>query len=147
MLFGIFGTKLYVSTQTSNPQIFDMAVTYLRICCVTSFGKMCIRDSPMLSAISKADMTIKTTTAVTVTEKRFSISFIYTSHLSAAKTFIKTYTANNRTHILHISRTYMAYTVIQHIGTLALQPIRHLSLIHIYSSSACRRPSCTRRAL
>ena len=38
MLFGIFGTKLYVSTQTSNPQIFDMAVTYLRICCVTSFG-------------------------------------------------------------------------------------------------------------
>ena len=38
MLFGIFGTKLYVSTQTSNPQIFDMAATYLRICCVTSFG-------------------------------------------------------------------------------------------------------------
>ena len=42
-----------------------------------------------------------------------------------AKTFIKTYTANNRTHILHIYRTYMVYTVIQHIGTLALQPIRH----------------------
>ena len=36
MLFGIFSTEFYVSTQTSNPQIFDMAVTYLRICCIAS---------------------------------------------------------------------------------------------------------------
>ena len=38
MLFGIFGVKFYVSTQTSNPEIFHMAVTYLRICCIASFG-------------------------------------------------------------------------------------------------------------
>lgn len=38
MLFGIFGVEFYVSTQTANPEIFDMAVTYLRICCVVSFG-------------------------------------------------------------------------------------------------------------
>ena len=38
MLFGIFSTEFYVSTQTSNPQIFDMAVTYLRICCIACFG-------------------------------------------------------------------------------------------------------------
>lgn len=38
MLFGIFGVEFYVSTQTSNAEIFDMAVTYLRICCVASLG-------------------------------------------------------------------------------------------------------------
>lgn len=38
MLFGIFGVKFYVSTQTTNPEIFDLAVTYLRICCIVSFG-------------------------------------------------------------------------------------------------------------
>lgn len=38
MLFGLFGVEFYVSTQTTNPEIFDMAVTYLRICCIISFG-------------------------------------------------------------------------------------------------------------
>lgn len=38
ILFGIFGVEFYVSTQTSNAEIFDMAVTYLRICCVASLG-------------------------------------------------------------------------------------------------------------
>lgn len=38
MLFGLFGVKAYVSTQTSNPEIFTLSVTYLRICCITSFG-------------------------------------------------------------------------------------------------------------
>lgn len=38
ILFGIFGVEFYVSTQTSNSEIFDMAVTYLRICCVASLG-------------------------------------------------------------------------------------------------------------
>lgn len=37
-LFGIFAVKAYISTQTENPQIFDMAVRYLRICCVLSMG-------------------------------------------------------------------------------------------------------------
>lgn len=38
VLFGIFGIKAYISTQTSNPLIFDMAVKYLRICCIISMG-------------------------------------------------------------------------------------------------------------
>ncbi len=39
-LFGLFGVKAYISTQTKNPVIFDMAVSYLRICCVISFGNV-----------------------------------------------------------------------------------------------------------
>ena len=38
ILFGIFGVDAYIGTQTSNPEIFGMAVGYLRICCVISFG-------------------------------------------------------------------------------------------------------------
>lgn len=38
LLFGLFGVRFYISTQTSNPLIFDMAVDYLRICCVVSPG-------------------------------------------------------------------------------------------------------------
>lgn len=37
-LFGLFASKAYVATQTSDPIISDMAVSYLRICCVWSFG-------------------------------------------------------------------------------------------------------------
>lgn len=40
LLFGIFGVKAYISTQTTNPVIFDMAVRYLRICCIISFGNV-----------------------------------------------------------------------------------------------------------
>ena len=38
LFFGIFGTKIYISSQTSNLEIFEMAVDYLQICCVISFG-------------------------------------------------------------------------------------------------------------
>lgn len=38
LIFGIFGVKAYIATQTSNPLIFQMAVDYLRICCVISVG-------------------------------------------------------------------------------------------------------------
>ena len=38
LLFGIFGVRFYISSQTSNAVIFDMAVDYLRICCVISPG-------------------------------------------------------------------------------------------------------------
>lgn len=38
LLFGIFGARAYISSQTSNPLITDMATGYLRICCVISFG-------------------------------------------------------------------------------------------------------------
>ncbi|MGN0613847.1 MAG: MATE family efflux transporter [Porcipelethomonas sp.] len=38
VLFGIFGVDLYISSQTSNSTISDMASGYLRICCIVSFG-------------------------------------------------------------------------------------------------------------
>ncbi|MCD7724155.1 MAG: MATE family efflux transporter [Clostridiales bacterium] len=41
LLFGIFGVRAFVTSQTSNPQIIDMAVRYLRICCIMSMGITC----------------------------------------------------------------------------------------------------------
>ena len=38
LLFGIFGVKAYISSQTSDPEITKMAVSYLRICCTMSVG-------------------------------------------------------------------------------------------------------------
>lgn len=38
VLFGIFGTGAYISSQTKNPLIYDMASEYLKICCILSFG-------------------------------------------------------------------------------------------------------------
>lgn len=38
MLFGFFGVNFYIGSQTSDAVIFDMAVTYLRICCICSVG-------------------------------------------------------------------------------------------------------------
>lgn len=38
LLFGLFGTKFYISTQTQNPIISEMATDYLKICCSWSFG-------------------------------------------------------------------------------------------------------------
>lgn len=38
ILFGIFGVKPYIATQTANSVVFDMAVRYLRICCICSVG-------------------------------------------------------------------------------------------------------------
>ncbi len=40
LLFGLFGVRAYISTQTTNPVIFDMAVSYLRICCILSLGNV-----------------------------------------------------------------------------------------------------------
>ena len=37
-LFGIFGVDIYVSSQTSNVIIREMAVSYLQICCIASIG-------------------------------------------------------------------------------------------------------------
>ena len=38
LIFGIFGVKAYISTQTKNPLIQDMGERYLSICCIISFG-------------------------------------------------------------------------------------------------------------
>lgn len=37
-LFGLFGVDFYASTQTTNPEIQEMVITYLRICCIASMG-------------------------------------------------------------------------------------------------------------
>ena len=38
LLFGIFGVKAYISSQTVDVEVLSMGVDYLRICCVISFG-------------------------------------------------------------------------------------------------------------
>ena len=38
LLFGIFGVKAYISSQTADPEVISMGTGYLRICCVISFG-------------------------------------------------------------------------------------------------------------
>ncbi len=38
LLFGIFGVEPYIASQTSNAEICDMAIRYLRICCCISMG-------------------------------------------------------------------------------------------------------------
>ncbi len=38
MLFGAFGAEAYIGTQTSDAVIREMAVTYLRVCCICSVG-------------------------------------------------------------------------------------------------------------
>ncbi len=38
LLFGIFGVKSYIASQTVNPEVISMGTSYLRICCMISFG-------------------------------------------------------------------------------------------------------------
>ena len=38
LLFGIFGVKAYITSQTVDPEVISMGTSYLRICCVISFG-------------------------------------------------------------------------------------------------------------
>lgn len=38
LVFGLFGVKLYITSQTSNKLVYDMAVNYLKICCIASIG-------------------------------------------------------------------------------------------------------------
>ena len=37
-LFGIVGVNAYISSQTANPEVLSMGTSYLKICCVLSFG-------------------------------------------------------------------------------------------------------------
>ena len=38
LLFGVFGVKAYISSQTKDLEVIRMGTEYLRICCVLSFG-------------------------------------------------------------------------------------------------------------
>ena len=38
LLFGLFGTDIYVASQTNDTLISEMTNNYLKICCTISFG-------------------------------------------------------------------------------------------------------------
>lgn len=38
LIFGLFGVRAYIGSQTNDPIISEMAVSYLEICCNWSFG-------------------------------------------------------------------------------------------------------------
>ena len=38
LLFGIFGVKAYIASQTVNKEVLTMGISYLKICCIVSFG-------------------------------------------------------------------------------------------------------------
>ena len=38
LLFGIFGVRTYISSQTVDPEVISMGTSYLKICCEISFG-------------------------------------------------------------------------------------------------------------
>ena len=38
LLFGFFGVRAYISSQTVDAEVLELGVSYLRICCVISFG-------------------------------------------------------------------------------------------------------------
>ena len=40
LLFGLFGVRPYLLTQTSDPLVLELAGSYLTICCVYSFGQV-----------------------------------------------------------------------------------------------------------
>ena len=40
LLFGIFGVKAYIASQTADPEVISMGTSYLKICCVISFGNI-----------------------------------------------------------------------------------------------------------
>lgn len=57
-LFGIFGVEAYINSQTDNPIIADMAVEYLKICCIWSFGvSMYITYEKLLQATGRTTLT------------------------------------------------------------------------------------------
>lgn len=57
LLFGLFGVSTFVSSQTANPVIYDMATSYLTICTTLSFGVMMyISYEKLLQATGKTTL-------------------------------------------------------------------------------------------
>ena len=61
MLFGLFGTDAYIGSQTSDSTIREMAVSYLRICCVCSVG--IVFFSVFEKVLQAAGLTVQSTLA------------------------------------------------------------------------------------
>jgi len=38
LIFGLVGTRAFLTTQTADPEVLEYAVTYLSLCCILSFG-------------------------------------------------------------------------------------------------------------
>ena len=53
-LFGIFGVKAYISSQTVDTEVLEMGVGYLRICCVISFGIIFFFIEKLLQATGRS---------------------------------------------------------------------------------------------
>ena len=52
LLFGIFGVKAYISSQTVDAEVLSMGVDYLRICCVISLLRQLIVILPLAGIFS-----------------------------------------------------------------------------------------------
>ena len=61
MLFGFFGADAYIGSQTSDNAIREMAVSYLRICCVCSVG--IVFFSVFEKVLQAAGLTVQSTLA------------------------------------------------------------------------------------
>ncbi len=61
MLFGFFGADTYIGSQTSDNTIREMAVSYLRICCVCSVG--IVFFSVFEKVLQAAGLTVQSTLA------------------------------------------------------------------------------------
>ena len=61
MLFGFFGADAYIGSQTSDSTIREMAVSYLRICCVCSVG--IVFFSVFEKVLQAAGLTVQSTLA------------------------------------------------------------------------------------
>lgn len=61
MLFGFFGADAYIGSQTSDNAISEMAVSYLRICCVCSVG--IVFFSVFEKVLQAAGLTVQSTLA------------------------------------------------------------------------------------
>lgn len=54
LIFGFFGAEWYIGTQTTDPVISDLAVSYLKICCIWSLGiSMYMTYEKLLQATGK----------------------------------------------------------------------------------------------
>lgn len=78
LVFGIGGVGVYINTQTSNSLIKEMAVDYLSICCIVSFGIVffCIFEK-LLQATGRSHLSTIAQIAGAVTNMILDPIFIY----------------------------------------------------------------------